>query len=100
MDFVPSSNPHNPLRLVISTGATIGLVIMGDSLLYSLLPLEAERLGIALPLVGLLLSANRLVRLLSNTWMSAVFERLGPRLPFIVAAAFGLLTTVIYGLGW
>ena len=95
-----SPNPHNPLRLVVSTGATVGLVIMGDSLLYSLLPLEAERLGIALPLVGLLLSANRLVRLLSNTWMSAVFERLGPRLPFIGAAAFGLLTTVVYGMGW
>jgi MFS family permease len=97
---VSSSNPHNPLRLVVSTGATIGLVIMGDSLLYSLLPLEAVRLGISLPLVGILLSANRLVRLLSNTWMSTVFERLGPRLPFIAAAAFGLLTTVVYGMGW
>lgn len=95
-----SSTSHSPLRLVISTGATVGLVIMGDSLLYSLLPLEAERLGISLSLVGLLLSANRLVRLLSNTWMSAIFERFGPRLPFAGAAAFGLLTTVVYGMGW
>ena len=91
---------HSPLRLVVSAGLTIGLVIMGDSLLYNLLPLEAARLGISLPLVGILLSANRIVRLASNAWMSAVFERFGPRLPFIAAAALGLATTLVYGAGW
>ncbi|MBC7259945.1 MAG: MFS transporter [Chloroflexi bacterium] len=91
---------HSPLRLVVSAGLTIGLVIMGDSLLYNLLPLEAARLGISLPLVGVLLSANRIVRLVSNAWMSAVFERFGPRLPFIGAAALGLATTLVYGAGW
>lgn len=95
--------PHptqNPLRLVISAGLTIGLVIMGDSLLYNLLPLEAARLGISLPLVGILLSANRIVRLASNAWMSTIFERFGPRLPFIGAAVLGLATTATYGAGW
>ncbi len=91
---------QNPLRLVISAGLTIGLVIMGDSLLYNLLPLEATRLGISLPLVGVLLSANRIVRLVSNAWMSTVFERFGPRLPFIGAAVLGLATTATYGASW
>ncbi|GAB4407279.1 MAG: MFS transporter [Anaerolineales bacterium] len=96
-----SSRPApSPLRLVVSAGLTVGLVIMGDSLLYNLLPLEAPRLGISLPLVGVLLSANRIVRLLSNAWMSAVFERFGPRLPFIGAAVLGLLTTATYGARW
>jgi MFS family permease len=90
----------DPDRLVIAVGATIGLCIVGDSFLYGILPLEAQHLGIALPLVGVLLSANRLVRLISNTWASAVFERLGPRTPFVFATVLSLATTAMYGVGW
>ena len=57
--------------LVTVVGSCVGLAIMGDSLMYSILPLAAPGLGIPLPLVGVLLSANRLVRLLSNAWASA-----------------------------
>ena len=98
----PAATRHQPRpeRLVTATAAVIGLCILGDSFLYGLLPLEAKNLGIALPLVGILLSANRLVRLISNTWASAVFERLGPRTPFILAAVLSLITTALYGVGW
>ncbi len=68
--------------------------------MYGILPLEAQNLGIALPLVGLLLSANRLVRLISNTWASTIFERSEPYWPFVVVTILGLLTTMMYGLGW
>ncbi len=98
----PAAIRHQPRpeRLVTVTAAVIALCILGDSFLYGLLPLEAKNLGIALPLVGILLSANRLVRLISNTWASAVFERLGPRTPFILAAVLSLITTALYGVGW
>jgi MFS transporter, DHA1 family, multidrug resistance protein len=92
--------PKKPERLVLAVGGTIGLTILGDSFLYGTLPIEAGNLGIALPLVGVLLSINRLVRLLSNTWASAVFERLGPRRPFVFAVTLALLTTAAYGAGW
>ena len=48
-----TSSPQRPERLVMAVGATIGLSILGDSFLYSVLPLEAEHLGISLPLVGI-----------------------------------------------
>jgi MFS family permease len=86
--------------MVLIVGGTIGLAIVGDSFLYGTLPLEAKNLGFALPLVGVLLSINRLVRLLSNTWASAVFEKLGPRRPFVFAVILALLTTAAYGAGW
>jgi MFS family permease len=86
--------------MVLIVGGTIGLAIVGDSFLYGTLPLEAKNLGFALPLVGVLLSINRLVRLLSNTWASTVFEKLGPRRPFIFAVILALLTTAAYGAGW
>lgn len=91
---------QSPERLVIIVGGAIGLCILGDSFLYGTLPIEAENLNIALPLVGILLSANRLVRLLSNTWASSFFEKWGPRRPFIIATVLGLITTAAYGLGW
>ncbi len=86
-------------RLVAAVGSCIGLSIMGDSLLYSILPLAAPALGIALPMVGVLLSVNRLVRLLSNGWASRVFERFGAKGPFFGALAIGLLATLLYNAG-
>ncbi len=89
-----------PRRLVAAVGLAVGLSIMGDSFLYGSLPLEAEGLGIALPLVGVLLSVNRLVRLISNTWASGIFERFGPRVPFVLATIGALVTTSLYGAAW
>lgn len=89
-----------PLRLVTTAGAAVAFCILGDSLLYAVLPLAAPTLGISLPLVGILLSANRLVRLGSNTWVGGIFERMGPRRPFIASCIVGLISTVLYGVGW
>ncbi len=98
-DTEAKSSPR-PESLVLMAGAVVGLCIMGDSLLYAVLPLEAENLGIALPLVGILLSANRIVRLFVNTPIGALFERWGVRWPFVGAAILGLIVTLLYGTGW
>ena len=92
--------PARPDWLVALVAAVIGLSIQGDSLLYSILPLAAAGLGIPLGFVGVLLSANRLVRLISNTWASTIFERFGPRRPFIASAILGFLTALVYGGEW
>ena len=89
-----------PLRLVTTTSLVIALCILGDSLMYSILPLEANNLGISLSLIGVLLSANRFIRLLSNGWASLIFERWGARLPFIIVTILGLISTALYGIGW
>jgi MFS family permease len=86
--------------LVIQVATVVGFAIMGDSLLYGILPLAAASLAIGPEGVGILLSVNRLVRLFSNTWISSLFARFGPRGPFLAAAGLGTLTTLIYGLNW
>ena len=86
--------------LVVAVSGTVAFAIMGDSLLYGILPLAAEDLGLLPQQVGLLLCANRLIRLLSNTWLSTLFARFGPYRTFVVSAILGVLTTAIYGLGW
>jgi MFS family permease len=95
-----SARSNKPTQLVITVASAVGLSIMGDSLMYGILPLEAETLGFTLSQVGLLLSANRLIRLASNTWAGAVFERLGPRLPFLGSTILGFLAALMYGVGW
>ena len=85
---------QKPERLVTIVATAVGLSIMGDSLMYAMLGLEAEMLGISLAGVGWLLSANRWIRLLSNTLAGNIFERFGPRIPFIGAAILGFVAGI------
>jgi len=98
-DSQPVSSPR-PEGLVLISGAVIALCITGDSLLYGVLPLEAENLGLSLPLVGILLSVNRIIRLVVNTPVGMLFERWGVRWPFVGSEVLGLIVTVSYGMGW
>lgn len=95
-----SARGSSPTGLVLTVSGAVAFAIMGDSLLYAILPLAAGDLGLAPEHVGLLLSANRLIRLFSNTWLSALFARFGPYRAFLVSAVLGVLTTAAYGLGW
>ena len=100
-----SNSPRIPLlrlspatALVLVVSGAVAFAIMGDSLLYAILPLSAGELSLSPQQVGLLLSANRLVRLFSNTWLSAIFARFGPYRAFVVSSILGVLTTAAYGL--
>ena len=48
--------------------------------------------------IGLALSINRFIRLLSNAFAASVYQRLGVRWPFVASIALGALTTLAYGL--
>ena len=80
--------------------------IMGDSLMYVVLPTAAiefglgETFGLATSFwVGLALSINRFIRLVSNAFAAAVYYRFGVRWPYVMSVALGALTTLSYGLG-
>jgi hypothetical protein len=67
---------------------TLGLTLPGDTVLYLLLPLHASVFGVTLPEAGLLLAANRLVRIAGYGWVARGYHRFGPRAA-CVAATFG-----------
>lgn len=92
-----SSLLSSPTALVVVVSGSVAFAIMGDSLLYAILPLAARQLALSPQQVGLLLSANRLIRLFSNTWLGAIFARFGPDRSFVISAILGVLTTAIYG---
>src|SRR5256885_4298287 len=53
----------------------LGLGLPGDTVLYLLLPLHAADFGVGLPEAGVLLAANRLVRIAGYGWAARGYER-------------------------
>ncbi len=80
-------------------GLATALSLMGDATLYAVLPTHASEAGIALGAVGVVLSANRFVRLVSNGPAGWLYDRLPDRKRlFLGSLALGVCATVIYAL--
>ena len=66
-----------PHPSVTSVAAVMGLALLGDSLLYVVLPIHAAAFGVSFAWVGVLLSANRLVRIFAYGAIAEVSRRIG-----------------------
>ncbi|MBM32652.1 MAG: hypothetical protein CL764_07375 [Chloroflexi bacterium] len=80
-------------------------VVLGDSLIYLILPLSPEEFGIkdywGLKLgfwIGIALSINRFVRIFTNFLASKYYLKFGFKFPFIISIFIGSLTTISYGI--
>ena len=71
------------------------MALLGDSLLYAVLPLHAAVFGVSLAWAGVLLSANRIIRLFASPFLPRVAAT-GLRRFTIAAAALGGLTTLTF----
>jgi MFS family permease len=72
------------------------LSLIGDSTLYAVLPTHTNQAGIALASVGIILSANRLIRLVFNSLAGSAYDRLPRRGLFVLALFIGSLSTALY----
>jgi predicted MFS family arabinose efflux permease len=77
---------------------TLALTLPGDVVLYLLLPLHAAVFGVSLPEAGILLAANRLVRIAGYGWVARFYAERGPRAACMLAAAASVLATTGYAL--
>src|SRR3954470_22021551 len=75
---------------------TLAFAQPGDTLLYLLLPLHHASFGVSLAEAGLLLAANRLVRIAGYGWVARFYAERGPRLACLLAASGSLLSTLGY----
>ena len=82
---------------VIAVALAVASTLLGDSMLYAVMPSQPEAWALSLPAVGILLSANRLVRLVTNSVAAVIFERFGQRGPFIAALLLSVVVTLCYG---
>jgi MFS transporter, DHA1 family, multidrug resistance protein len=70
---------------------------LGDAFLYPFLPVNSLQLGIPVAWVGVLLSINRFVRIVSNGLMVHVFAKYGLRLTMIISVVLAIISTAGYG---
>ncbi len=93
-------NSRQQLRLLLPLGAAVALSLVGDSTLYAVLSNEIEVVGISLGAVGVMLGANRLVRIPANPLAGALYDRSRRRRLFLLGLFLGILSTLSYSLVW
>ena len=81
---------------MILVGLATSLSLLGDVSLYTVLPTHTDAAGVAVLSVGILLSANRWIRLLLNGPVGFLYERWPRRRLFIPALFIGAFSTAIY----
>jgi MFS family permease len=76
----------------------MALSITGDLTLYAVLPNQFDVVGVSLAAVGVLLAANRLIRIPGNVLAGALNDRLHRRPLFLLGLFLGILSTLSYGM--
>lgn len=89
----------NGWRDIIGSSSIMSLALLGDALLYAVLPAYAEEFGLTLPWVGVMLSANRFVRVFAYGAIARLTHAIGVRNMCILAAVGATISTVLYGVG-
>ena len=90
---------HDPqMKPVVVLALLTAACLVGDSMLYIVMPTHWQEFGLdSLWEVGILLSANRLVRLPLNPLVGWVYKRISTRQGVLIASVLALLTTLSYG---
>ena len=101
--MVTQEEPHlqrgaEGYRNTIIAATCLGLVWFGDAVIYVVLPLYALSFGFDAVTVGVLLSVNRVVRILGYGWVAPLARAYGTNVLTAAACAAGALSTLAYGL--
>jgi len=93
---------HKSWRSLWLSSSAMSVALLGDALIYIVLPVNAAAFGISMAWVGVLLAANRIVRTFSYGLIAALGERIGFKGLCIFASLTALISTAMYGLfqGW
>lgn len=94
-----TSGPRpSPWGILTVVGLGTGLSLFGDSALYAVLPTHTTAAGISVASVGILLSVNRLIRVVLNGPMGIAYAKWSHRRLFVAALFIGAASTATYGL--
>jgi MFS family permease len=89
---------RSALRILLPVGIGTCLSLVGDASLYAVLPTHTGAAGVSVATVGILLSANRIVRVVFNGPIGVAYGRHSRRRLFVLALFIGAFSTTIYGL--
>ncbi|MCD8511798.1 MAG: MFS transporter [Bacillus sp. (in: Bacteria)] len=86
------------LKPVTTVSIVTALCLLGDSMLYIVLPIYYKEVGLnSLWEVGLILSINRLVRIPLNPFIGWVYHHLSLKTGILISVILAVITTIGYG---
>lgn len=86
------------MKSTVLSAFVVTFSLVGDTLLYPVLPSYASVLGVPVIWIGILLSVNRFARLLLNPWAASLFQRRNSGKLMLAAAMLAVFSTLLYGL--
>ena len=82
------------------TAFIVSVSLLGDGLIYAILPSSPESFNIRIWQIGVLLSANRIIRLITNEIAGRIINNDPTLRPLITGALFACLITFSYIIPW
>jgi MFS family permease len=83
-------------RIILLLGLASIFALSADLTLYAVLPVSAVRLGLSLASIGVLLSANRIIRLFSNPAAGLVYDRWSRRSALRLGFGLSFISSILY----
>jgi len=97
MPKAPSPHSARSLALALASGTLLAGVAGGVA--FPILPIVGLRLGLSLPFIGLILAANRAMRVVSSPFIGVLADRFGGRRTLLVGLALQIVVMGLYMLG-
>ena len=86
----------NTMKAPAFASLALAFASFGDAFLYPFLPVNNSVVGVPVVWIGVLLSINRFVRIISNGWMVHLFAKYGLRTIMILAVIVAIMSTAGY----
>lgn len=96
----PTLLKSSSLRGAFAASITMSFAGLGDALLYPILPVYGKNLGFSVIAIGMLLSINRFVRIIANTYIANLVRRMGAKKILLATSLLASITTYLYGIEW
>lgn len=89
---------NHGLKAPLYASLSLAFASFGDAFLYPFLPVNSVSVGVPIVWIGVLLSINRFVRIIANSWMVHLFAKYGLRIITIIAVLLAITSTAGYAL--
>ncbi|MEM7368140.1 MAG: hypothetical protein AAF587_06025 [Bacteroidota bacterium] len=88
-----------PFRGALLASGLMAFADLGDALLYPVLPVCGKKVGYSVFCIGILLSANRFVRIFANTYVANIVNKQGRKKDLFSTTILAAQPIIVYGFG-
>lgn len=95
----PPQREPSPPSIVLALAPGTLLAGVAGGIAFPILPIVGLRLGLSLPFIGVILAANRAMRVVASPLVGVVADRFGGRRTLLVGLALQIVVMGLYALG-